>query len=344
VEVLPIEPTSDQPGIQEQALGTESGGPLAHDHHYVPQFLLSQFTSIDDHPGQLRSFDRRYRSALWRFPKAVAWSKDFYTVSVPGMRPDLIERYFGRIEYFASETIRRIIRTRRMPRGVEYDNFMHFLALMLVRGPAFREALVALFENGIEGQLRRAASTPEECEAVFRDMPPDRRKPTFEMMQRWAEEERMIRIEPSGLHVKQAMNAITEGRDLLALRHWTLAFSADESADFICSDQPATVGDPCQRDAYPLRDLYEPGIDFVLPVNRKLALISRLGGRLPGSSVAHDVDRQVVAAINRRTMLGAWHYVYSPTDEFIVLDEEGGEVPGSPLWFSTPLPQIATRA
>lgn len=159
-------------------------------------------------------------------------------------------------------------------------------------------------------------------------------------MQRWAEQDRIIRVDPGSLHVKQILNAITRGRDRLGMRHWTLAFSADESADFICSDQPVTVGDPCQRDAYPLRDLFDPDLDFVLPVARRLALVSRLVERRGGTSVAHDVDRQVVAATNRRTMLGAWHYLYSPTEEFIVLDGEGLEVPGSPLWFGMPQKDI----
>lgn len=316
---------------------------VARDHHYVPRFLLSRFTSTDEHPGQLRYFDRRYQAARWRSPRFVAWSRDYYTVSVPGQRPDVMERYFGRIEMLAADTIRRIIRTRRIPAGVEYDNFMHFLALMFVRGPAFREALVTYFENGVEGMLRQAASSPAECEAMFQNMPPDRQKPNFEMVQRWAEQERMIRVDPSALHVKQTMNAITDGRDLLGLRHWTLAFPEDKSVDFICSDQPVSVGDPCLEDAFPLRRLVEPHADFILPVDRKLALISRLGGRRSGSSVAHDVDRRVVAAVNRRTMLGAWHYVYSPTEEFIVLDDEGVEVAGSPLWFSTTPPEAVAR-
>lgn len=318
---------------------------VARDHHYVPRFLLNNFTSTDVHPGKLRYFDRQIGTSRWRFPRAVATSRDYYTVNFPGQPPDFIEQHFGKMESLAAETIRRIIDTGHMPTGVEYDNFMHFLALMHVRGESFRAMAVTFAENDMEQRLRHAASSIEAYEEALRDIPPGRKRISFQELQEWAQEERMVEVaDPSGLHAKEAMLAIAVERDLLALRQWTIIAPEAGAADFICADEPVTLGTPRPGEVWSPQGLLEPETDFFLPVHRKLALLGRLVPSRGGTSVAHEVDSQVVAAVNRRTLFGARRYLYSPTDEFVVLDDTGIQVPGSTLWLNSRLPQASPSA
>lgn len=302
---------------------------VSKDHHYVPVFVLKNFTSTDTNPGKLCSFDSEVGRFKWNAPRSVAKEEHFYTVAIPGKSPDFIEGHFGKVESRAADTLRGILADRRMPEGQVREEFMLFLALMFSRGPAFRELVLDASTAPLELTLRWAAASPENHEAYFRDFPEERRL-SYDLMQRWAKNERMVMVkDPSSEHAMSVMHSMSGGVDLLGQRQWTLMF-AGEDADFICSDKPVSLEPTKSGGRIVPHGLIHNDNDFILPVHRKLALL----GRGKGRAQVCDVDRRVVALVNRRTMLGAWRYVYAPDEEFVILDDAGDERPGSYFWLN----------
>jgi hypothetical protein len=309
---------------------------VAKRHHYVQRFLLAGFTPSGRKSDKLWCFDRERTKPEHRTTKAVAYEEDYYAVAVPGQPKDLIETYFSRVETVAAPIIQDMIANRVMPVGTDYANLMYFLGLMNGRSPAFRDALVGYQEDSWHNRVKILASSRENYEAGLRGYPADKRKPTFETIQKLAAEDKFVEVaNPSAMHAQGAMLGLdNENLKLLGSRNWTLLFAPDGGVHFVCSDNPISIRDsgaPFERFVPP--GIVYAGTDFVLPIHRSVALL----GRFEGTSEVHDVGDEVVAAINRRTMMSARRYVFAPEREFYVMELDGSIVEGSAGWL-LPLP------
>ena len=309
----------------------EAGANVAWRHHYVSCFLLAGFTPSGKQSDQLWSFDRERNRPERRTPKAVAFERDYYAVEVPGQPADLIESFFSRVETLGARIIRDMIANRVVPTGTDYADLMYFLGLMNGRSPAFRDALVRFKEERADLRIRIAASSRENYEAALRGFPADKRKPSFESLQKVAAQEKIVTIaNPSALHVQGAMFGLNSGvLDLLGNRKWSLLFAEEGGVQFVCSDNPISI----RSSRAPFEHFVPPGIaysgtDFILPIHRRAALL----GRFEGRADVYDVGDEVVAAINMRTMSSARRYIFAPESEFSVMELGRTIVPGSAKW------------
>jgi hypothetical protein len=329
--VSPSASTSDLAAEFPVESSSGTGPKVAWRHHYVPCFLLAGFTPSGRQSDQLWSFDRERIRPERRAPKAIAFERDYYAVEAPGQPSDLVETYFSQVETIAAPTIRDMIANRVIPTGTDYANLMYFLGLMKGRSPAFRDALVRFEEERIHNLVKLLASSRENYEVGLRGFPADKKKPTFDMIQKWAAEEKFVEVaNPSVLHVQGAMLGL-DGRtiDLLGNRKWSLLFAEEGDVQFLCSDNPISI----RSSRAPFERFVPPGIayrgtDFILPIHRRVALL----GRFEGRSEVHDVGDEVVASINTRTMRNARRYVFASEREFYVVEPDGSIVPGSVEW------------
>ena len=225
--------------------GCDAAAQVSTRHHYVPRFLLAGFTPWGRKSDKLWSFDRERTKPEHRTTKAVAYEEDYYAVDVPGQPKDLIEPYFSKVETIAAPIIRDIVANRAIPAGTDYDNLMYFLGLMNGRSPAFRDALVGFQEESWHNRVKILASSRENYEAGLRGFPADKKKPTFEMIRKWAAEDKFVEVaNPSAMHAQEAMLGLdNENLRLLGSRNWTLLFAPDGGVQFVCSDNPISIRD-----------------------------------------------------------------------------------------------------
>jgi hypothetical protein len=309
----------------------EAGAHVSWRHHYVPCFLLGGFTPSGRQSDKLWSFDRERSRPEHRAPKAVAFERDYYSVEVEGELDDRAETFFSLVETIAAPIIRDMIDSRVVPAGTDFANLMYFLGLTHGRSPAFRDALVRFHEDGMHNRVKLLASSRENYEAGMRGYPADKKKPTFEMMQKWAGEEKFVEIaNPSVLHLQGTMFSLDQGAvNVLGNRKWSLLFAEEDGVQFVCSDNPISI----RSSRAPFEHFVPPGLaysgtDFILPIHRRVALL----GRFEGRSEVYDVGDEVVAAINTRTMSSSQRYIFAPEPEFSVIEPDGTVVPGSPTW------------
>lgn len=220
--------------------------PVARKHHYNPRVLLAGFTPTGEGSDSLWDFDATLTRPYPRTPKGVGWELDYYTVDVPGLPPDAIEGYFGRIESTAAPVLRDLIATEKLPTGETYGNLMFFLALMYIRGPQWRQVLTSFPEAVAEMAFRMALSTPERWAAVEKAMRKaglPERNVTYESMVRYAEKYGYGAklANPGPVHTQQIVEALGWLPRDLGRRNWCLLAAEDDAEDFVSSDSPLTI-------------------------------------------------------------------------------------------------------
>ena len=326
--------TETSGSVVEAALAVEPSSTVAshvsHRHHYVPRFILAGFTPSGRHSDHLWVFDNQRLKPERRTPKAVAFEFDYYAVDIPGQPADLVEGFFGKVESLAAPIVRQMIHDRAIPTGEDYANLMYFLGLMFGRLSPMRETLKQFHEERAHLRVKIAASSPEAYEATVRGMPPEKR-PTYEMVKKWAAEEKFVEIaNPSVLHTQAIMFGLDSGSpQLLGQRKWSLLLAKDDELPFICSDAPVSLvaTDAKSRPYVPPGLIYQE-TDFIMPLSQTAALL----GRFEGRSEVVDVGDEVVACINTRMMWSARRYIYAPTDEFKIMEPNLRIVSGSGQW------------
>jgi hypothetical protein len=67
-------------------------------HHYVPQFYLKGFTPTGADGEALWVLDQHSGKQWQSTPPGIAFERDLYRVTAPGVAPDLVERKFAEFE------------------------------------------------------------------------------------------------------------------------------------------------------------------------------------------------------------------------------------------------------
>ncbi len=135
-------------------------------HHFNPKFLLKGFTPSGKRNDLVWEFDGDRFTKNRGTTKSVAWETDFYAIEREGERPDAVETMMGEIESTAAPIVSAIIEEHEMPRGRDFAHFLIFLALMYMRGPAWRDTLTSFHDQVSAQQFRLAASSEERWALV----------------------------------------------------------------------------------------------------------------------------------------------------------------------------------
>jgi len=123
----------------------------------------------------------------------------------------------------------------------------------------------------MEAAIWLAAASPENHAPLLRGMPAERKKPSYEPMQRWAQDERRVEVSnKSAVPAQAVMHGLRDGTMLLFLRTWTAMIAGDETSDFICSDTPVSL-----ESTKPRTDWSTGKISTTLPRHSTTTLIAR---------------------------------------------------------------------
>jgi hypothetical protein len=290
--------------------------------HYIPQFLLQNFTlngREDEHLWVTDPVQRRHWKSL---PKETGHQRDFYRVEAEGIDPNIAEKFLSGLESDAAPIFRALIEEQRLP-GSDADReiLMYFLAFWLARVPSPRRALDRSMDALNRQALKLILETPERwSEFVERwrregVLAPDD-VVDYASMKEFVESGRFTtRLEPNGFHVKMMFHSAEFIRLLLDQRQWGLLFSA--SGEFICADRPALFVDSATPEHPPGLGYKHTGLLF--PVSRHLMVI----GSEFESGVAAPLNKKEVAQTNRITLVNTDQHLYSAKEEFPWLDRSG---------------------
>lgn len=211
-------------------------------HHYVPQFLLRNFSNpySDGEKARIFWYDKQKRLCRHTTIKDIAFKDAFYTYMDNGEIINLENDLFSKLDYEASIVLREICKTKSVPQeGIKIHWLLYFLAAQFLRVPRKRENRIRMVQD-IESQLGA-----EFLNYSFGLI-------DTENIKKWslAEFQKKCEYMESGLHQKKIM-VIDNKSDI----------------SFIISDNPVFL--LCLDEVYDVNSI--PG-DIMLPLTPHLAL------------------------------------------------------------------------
>lgn len=281
-------------------------------HHFVPQCWLAGFTDTGERDGMLYVTDLR-RKKQWRCkPSEAGHRRNFNRVDDPSVSDPLaIEKAFAQVENDVAPVFSKLMKERRGPKdGLELGTLVEYLAIQLVRVPAFR----TLVRETLESEFRKnVLSSREVWEQALRRAGVSSDDPG-------ADYEKVLEGIASGQLKFSAETAfyLKHGADLLPAiepslmgRCWD--WHVSPTGEFIGSDNPVALdgeqGKPigvCNADVV----IYPVSRRLLLYGTHKRVALERLTSRL-------------MARHNTFAMLTADEQVYSHRSDFHWLDCTG---------------------
>ena len=211
-------------------------------HHYVCEFLLKNFA---DDQGRLWIYDSKLEKYWAGNTRSAAFERDLYALRLKDIGRDfgILEKGLERqIDTPGAVAIRKLL-NRQMCDGMEWWNFLRFVAAQMVRTPEYIERLKAMeapimqemlermtkFEpelrEGVRKDMKEAGATNEDVERVLKAVADGkcRARPT----QDWI--------------VANAVREIPTIQSELGDMHWTFLAVPDEEPELVINDCPVML-------------------------------------------------------------------------------------------------------
>lgn len=293
---------------------------VARNHHFIPQFLLANFTPSGTKDDLLLVTDRKERKGYCTKPRKTGFHKDFYRVDVEGAPPDIVERILGWFEGYAAPAVVHVLEQKSMPARPEYDHLMELIGLIVIRVPAARQRVDRALDQLMKKIFRPRFENPEALKAQFEKMRQegvqgiDYDNMDYDELARFVQNEDLYTI---GLDKEwllgQMLQASVPAQKMVFERNWTVLVAEDDAGEFICSDAPIclTWTDTHRQDR--IAHLGEHDTDLTVPLGKRTALRGRYESGQPAVVLC---DRKMVAYINIRTMSSGKRFIYSSNKDF----------------------------
>ncbi len=284
-------------------------------HHFVPRFLLANFTETGDEDGFLHVHDLERAQHRRQRPKEVAHERDFYRVEIDGKDPVGFEKAMGLLEDRAAPIIRTMLESWRLPRGSDLGVLIEFAAYLAVRVPKVRKRMLAAAERVTKRMLHEASASPEQyAVALERSRAGGRPLPDIgiEKVRRLAESV-VIEGDQAGL-VSQIPKQADKLFEKMLQRQWSLMIGEPGAPGFVCSDAPMShsVFTRPSRAGDPVSGMW-------LPLAPRLALVS---DPMAAGWGEYEAPGRYVALVNRMVVLGASR-IFARSNDFIWLKDDG---------------------
>jgi hypothetical protein len=279
-------------------------------HHFVPRFLLANFTETGDAEGFLHIHDLERGQHRVQRPKEVAHERDFYRVEIVGKDPAGFEKAMGLLEDRAAPIIRSMQETWQLPNGADLVVLIEFAAYLAVRVPKVRKRMLATAERMAKEFFREASASPEQYAASLK-LAREEGRPLpdigIDKVRRLAESV-IVEGDQTGL-VSEIPKQADRAFDDMSRRRWSLIVGEPNAPAFVCSDAPMS--------AFMGAGTSSGGM--WLPLSPRLAFVS---DPTVADCGEYEAPRKYVAFVNRVTAMGASR-VFAPRSDFIWLKDNG---------------------
>jgi len=277
-------------------------------HHFVPQFHLRGF-AIDGEKNLIWEYDKQ-NSTLSKVPKsirkAVCCQPFYYEQNdLDGSKTQKLEDGFGKIESAAS----KVIETLRAQRTLTGKGTLAFhIALLLTRGPSFRNGCRTFYKNAVEVTVQRLFETDQ-----LPPMPPELRE---DLKGNDITSVLTAEVIPQ-VSLPFVLKNSEEIGKTLCNKKWDIFFS-DESY-FVTSDTPVMFG-PTGGNCEVIGPA-NPESMIMCPLRKDIIVVAR-----PYCSSDRDAyeikvaNKEMVTKLNQVMCFKAQRYVYAPVKDQELLE------------------------
>jgi len=280
-------------------------------HHYIPQSYLQEFTDPTT-PGYLWVYPHASADIRKAAPKTVAFSNYYYAFTKPNGEVDQesFEKILSDVEGTAATIAQKVI-DRGPLSEEEKENYAGFLAVMVLRVPAFRQRIEEVMGNVALEMGKFMASVPRVFNEVT-DWLEANSEFDLEGMSRaelrksiLADDYKMV-VEPqASLHT---FTHIGEMASVFADMHWTFV-ETPAGKHFLTSDNPVAVLNTETWAFIPyIAGMLDPKVQVTFPITRDLALLARW---VEEPDDYCQGSAWLVTKINQRTLINAHREAYA---------------------------------
>jgi len=290
---------------------------VARRHHFVSQCYLRGFAANRDKP-RLFVVDGKEGKSFTTGPENVALERDFHTVDVAGMAPDVVETGLAAFEGEAAAALDHVIAARSIRNLEDRGYLISLMALFAARNPRRRESTRKFQESVMKRMMDMATATPERWESQVQRAAADGfvnpATADYARMRAFVEADEYRIDLVNERHLELELKSWQTLTDLLSHRKWMLFRTPPGLAGFVSSDHPICImwSDPARRGVG-----HPPGYGLMktqvlFPISRELAMI----GAFEIDDMECDADELTIAQINASTILYSTRQIYARSDEF----------------------------
>jgi hypothetical protein len=209
-------------------------------HHFVPVCWLAGFTETGDRDGQLWVTDFRRRKQWATSPGNAGFIRDFYRLSDEQLDAVLVEKGLSQIEGVIAPILKSIDKDMRDPYADEIDALLYFIAIQWARVPAFRPAMLRLFESFARDDLGRMLESKESWERGLTEAGIPLDTPGADYERTKASKDSVFSLNVStDWYIQRAFAAADNILPSLRKRVWRATFSPTGS--FVACDNPVML-------------------------------------------------------------------------------------------------------
>lgn len=277
-------------------------------HHYVPDFLLSNFTAEN---GCLWVYDTKENKVWPGSPRATGFEKHWHTVVRKDGTKDTssIEGIVtARYDTPGCQAVRMLMNREKLD-DASLKSFFRFVAALMLRTPRSIRQMTEIGTALLSESASRLAAHNQEFQS----------RVTERLKQAGASED----------VIKSVLNDAAEGRTQFAPRHeltlitslmnvdsivprlaelkWMFCVLPDSEDDFIIGDHPVLLEDLSSESERRPLGIMNPNIELILPLSRRMAAVANHTCQPSYGTFQSGMSLM----INRRTLCWAERFVYA---------------------------------
>jgi hypothetical protein len=272
-------------------------------HHFVPRFYLAGFAGPAG-PARLWQYDKVRGEVTESSPRRAGRRRHYHSIPKKDGTVDVsVENALAVAENQSAPLLRRLIGGEALDNR-ERSVLSYFIALMLVRVPAFRDG-VAKFKAAIVKDMTRLMARRGAFDSI--PVPKEAQESIGKAREALRQGEFDVEVHPHG-----SLDALLAAEKIAGLLHrmtWVLLGSHGRIR-YVTSDNPVTYVDPAVHPRSPRPvGLMNRTIEVTFPLSSSMALMAGW----PGGGGIHRrrATENTVRQINRRTAAGASRFVYA---------------------------------
>ena len=294
---------------------------IARAHHFIPQFMLANFTPAGTREDLLWVSDLKSNKQWKSTPANTGHRRDFYRVEGDVAPVDAVEGMLGLVEDKVAPVIQRVIESRATPDDKDdFQTLLYFVALLTTRVPGIREGIDDFVDRIGQHILELSVATEERWDSLQRQMRAQGVKGVDLAYEdaKQIMEDRSVRFSVNrnwqlGMMFKCAHVVYPT----LLNRTWCVLVSP--SGNLICSDRPVTIVFTRPAPPFMSPGFGLPDTEVSVPLSRHV-LLRGIWDKQPEHAVS--MNRTCVAHYNTLRTIQADRFIFSTAEDFPWNDDQ----------------------
>jgi len=259
-------------------------------------------------------------------PENIAHEKYLYAIEQSdktNYEKEGLERAFAEFEGMVAPVIRELSLNKTIPEGRDYSILINYIALMICRVPimikTFAESIIKIADMSI----KMATSNEEKYQMLLEDLKKNgyeiKNYPDYEEFKEFLYSDRYTTDVNQNYKLKTIIDSTNLLIPILAQRKWSYLFVDETLGGFICSDNPVALVSKLKPTFYHRQGFAMANTEVSMPLSKNVAIV----GKFEGNEESGFASPKGLAVLNSRTGMYSNRFIFSATDDFIFLNENG---------------------